>query len=296
MGQDSIFEKLLEDYGLRENHILIMKAVQDKELTAEEICSKTGIPRGRVYEFLNFLVDNKLIKATGTHPNLYTAKPLTKRVREFLTIKFQEQIDKEKLIESLMENDKPRIIPINNDQDFIFWLRKALVKCNKLKILTAWQPHLFYTNNNHIFMKFSQNVYDFSVPRSPIKSLIIKDAFWKAYKNANPAYYIIDKSTIEKYKLTLRENFTPEERDNILSIVKKHLEDGLVKMFISKVKNPAYMVITDNQVFLTMLSMQTSVGVCIQNTEIARAYDTMYDEQITRCENVLTIWDKIFGK
>lgn len=296
MEHSRIVELLKANYDFRENHVLILKALEIEDLTADEVCQATKIPKGRIYDFLNFLLEKNIIVTNGKHPKAYSFKSVSENVREFLQIKFQQTVKDEAHIKSMLNLEEKKIIPINSSQDLIPLLRKILESRNKFNIITQLHPHLFYSNDDAIFSRFSKYLMDieFSMSANNVVNFLIKNAFWDAYYRNEEFIYVIDDDVIADYKNTLRRLFSKEEAVNILQSIKALLEKGIVKIYVSRVKNPYYMVITETEVLLVMIAKRSIEGALIVNNEIADVYQKMFLEQISKSENLLEKWDKVF--
>ena len=108
MGMEiyGILEELKQRYGLRKNDILIIQALLEKDLTAEQICEQTKIPMGRIYTFLNALLPTGLIEKKSGTPACYSAQNIEERILNFLMLKREEMIKKEDDIIARLERIK----------------------------------------------------------------------------------------------------------------------------------------------------------------------------------------------
>ena len=67
MKYQELMHELSHSFGIKNNEVLIVQALIGRELTADQICAITGIPKGRVYDFINRLLRLKLIKIGRAH-------------------------------------------------------------------------------------------------------------------------------------------------------------------------------------------------------------------------------------
>jgi sugar-specific transcriptional regulator TrmB len=292
-----IYELLKTDYGFRENHILILEALRRGDMTADSICKSTKIPKGRVYNFLNFLVDNKIITAGQGYPKLYSACPWQTRIKDFLQHHFSKTVEDEKFMRGLIKGEEKDIISINSDEEFVWHLRRVLLARKKFNAVTFLLPHLLYTNDPRRFSRFSEHLIEdeFSLSPNPVINFMIKDAFWEAYARNEEFIYIVDEEGLKDYLNTLNRLFEKKEVAEILKGIKECLEKKMVSIFVTKVKNPYYMLVTECEVFLIVIAKRFVEGVLIKNKEIATVYKKMFAEQISKSENLLLKWGEIFG-
>ena len=91
---DPEFEKLLrKGYGFRGNHIRILGYLGGKEASAEEIWTDTEVPRGRVYEFLEDLVEWGFVEVIGGKPRGYRLRNPRKALEMAISKKEKEITD-----------------------------------------------------------------------------------------------------------------------------------------------------------------------------------------------------------
>ena len=202
MGRFKLFDMLKVKYSFRENHILIMEALLNKNYGADNLSKKTGIPKGRIYEFLNFLLKNKIITSLGKHPKVYSINPLSENIANFLELKFSELSENEAAVRAIQMGHK-RIIPLNTSESLISNIRWLLVTRKSFKEITSISlPHLFYTNDPDKFEKFTNffSGKEFTLSPNRVLNKIIRDTLWFAYKNSKEFIYVIDKSSLINYK------------------------------------------------------------------------------------------------
>ena len=110
--------EILRRYGnFRDNHLLIIRALLNAEMSAEELCRSTGIPKGRIYEFLNYILDNRIVLAKGKHPKKYYIDSPQDSIARFLEKRFSDISIDEVSIRNIMANHK-RVITVNNKDDY----------------------------------------------------------------------------------------------------------------------------------------------------------------------------------
>lgn len=97
MPFEDLLEILRRDFGLRENHEAIIRILAEGPgLTAQQICDATGIPKGRIYDYLNELIAEHLILKKPTDPAIYWIDDVEKRIYEFSARRFEDLIEKER--------------------------------------------------------------------------------------------------------------------------------------------------------------------------------------------------------
>lgn len=90
MRFDAEIRRLLkENFKLRENHLLILEYLFEKKnekVDAETLSKETGVPLGRIYEFLEDLVDYGFLGVQYTRPRYYYLKQPMEAFQSSVTI------------------------------------------------------------------------------------------------------------------------------------------------------------------------------------------------------------------
>src|SRR3989344_6977948 len=84
MELDKIFLELQDGFDLKSQHIEILKALQFEALSAEKVCELAKIPPGRIYLFLNELLDSGLIQKTTKKPYVYWMENPKEKIITFM--------------------------------------------------------------------------------------------------------------------------------------------------------------------------------------------------------------------
>lgn len=92
-----IVHEITKRYFLSSFEENILLALENKELTAVNICELTKIPKGRIYYFLNLLIEKKLIEKNDKNPATYSTKDFEEKVSDFL--------DRKELSNRFLERD-----------------------------------------------------------------------------------------------------------------------------------------------------------------------------------------------
>ena len=93
---DDIFSELKKGYNLKKNHMNIIKLLSVEECTADEICERTTIPKGRIYNLLNELIEMRLLERKSGVPAVYSMGDPESRILDFLKHSFTKEVQKQK--------------------------------------------------------------------------------------------------------------------------------------------------------------------------------------------------------
>jgi predicted transcriptional regulator len=148
MAHEEVYGELEKEFGLRKNHLLILKALESEALTADQLCDKTKIPKGRIYDFLNTLIERKLISKREGAPAVYEMKDLRKAVSDFLEHSFDDFVKREtRLLERLGGGAGQESISIlANMDDFNLSFARAIRENDSMTCVMSCPsvPYVFY--------------------------------------------------------------------------------------------------------------------------------------------------------
>lgn len=155
-----VLEFLEKKFQLRQNDILILSIMTKEGLTAEDICKKTNIPKGRIYDFLNDLLQKKLILKNTNSPAKYFIDNARMHINAFIRAENDDFIQRQRQLNSLVEElENPVMVTIESKIDYARWLVKALEEDNEVMLIC---PHravpfaLVYPEDEEEFIRVRQ--------------------------------------------------------------------------------------------------------------------------------------------
>jgi len=158
MRSDEMLNELEANFGLKDNHIKILRELQlSGALGADKLAKNTGVPLGRIYDFLNDLVESKLILKTATFPSVYSIDGFEQRVMEFMRYQTDNLIKKEqKLMDLLSEkNEVEQTVLITDKEKIAFETIKRTLESKEKKVIIKNEtiPQIFYSFDEQEFIK-----------------------------------------------------------------------------------------------------------------------------------------------
>jgi len=278
---------LKNEYGLKENHIHILKALAVNDLNADELCSKTKIPKGRIYEFLNYLIQTQLINKETGAPAQYSSKNLNDRVVEFAENHLNQELQKRAKLISLVDKDRTQseFKVFTTPGESRMESRKAWTESKELKIILhgPYLPHILRTSEEIVYDKI---INTYTKHKVFMRSLdkIEKDIKRKIYiKSINDGkikcIYLLDEESVNELFSAFRKELTKNEFKELI----KNMEYQLTKnknLKIRIIKKPSeYNIrIFDNKKVHIMLRNYVYLTIATENKDVVDSYLKVFDK------------------
>ncbi|MFC1733890.1 helix-turn-helix domain-containing protein [candidate division KSB1 bacterium] len=297
------FSELKTRCNLGEKQIMILKSLRNSDMSAKKISSKTGIPLGRLYEYLNELLYDGLIEKKGKKPCVYSIDNMEDKVRNFMKKRFDKVVSDEKSILATLnrkeENDYTEIT--NSKEEFVYTQLKMLSACKKLYTLTRYEsiPFLIYPTNHSRFTRFRKAVMKARptlASSSEGTSMLINKAYIDAYKNGKSLTAIVSKKSFDFHfelaKKELGEDFLKEMVEDI----KKKIKEHDIKIYLLDEFFPMQIFINEDTVYISIVHKGATYGNIIYSKEASQLYTNMYEGMLERCIPLESYLKKILVK
>ena len=299
MQSDEMLNELETNFGLKDNHIKIIKELQlSGELTADKLAKNTGVPLGRIYDFLNDLVESKLVVKTTTFPSIYKIDSLENRVTEFMRYQTESLIKKEQKITSLLknENETEHTTIVTDRDQLAFETMKTTMESKEIKsiVKTNNSPTILYPLDEQEFIDLRNHF----AKQTGDKEALFKGGADKtrislfrttkeAYNQNKKFVYLMDEFSIQSY-LGLLDCLGKERKKEILHIVTKQLSDyPNVKIYVKKDSTPLTIRVCDKKkVILRFVNLDIPMGVFTQSKKIANFYNSYFDTLLSKAKPI----------
>lgn len=165
---DSEFRMLLKkEYGFRENHLAILDFLfqnKGKRFSAEQLWNKTEVPKGRIYDFLNELIDWGFLEVKYTKPKTYALRELKEALQSAIKLKEKSLNDVErKTIDiankleriwvSELGTKEPKVQLFASAEECYLKLREIVQDSREIKI-SARTPILFLATERNTLWRW----------------------------------------------------------------------------------------------------------------------------------------------
>ncbi|HIK01741.1 TPA: hypothetical protein H1008_01365 [archaeon] len=269
---DPEFRTLLkEEYDFRENHLILLShfmSNKGKKLSAETLWTETEVPKGRIYEFLNDLVDWGFLDVEYKKPKTYSIRNLKESLQNAISRKERKLTQTEKkTLEVANKIEKTwraelgektgSIKIISSPEEFYIKAREMLMDSTTAKI-SERTPLLFLSTERN--STWRRRTYEIMIDMTESKRLDLKYIF-----------------SLENIRKVASES---ENADEVIKSLKGALENGNLTCRYVEGTGIESMLIVKDRALLGMVSPKTGSvenGLYIESKEMVDSLDKMYD-------------------
>jgi len=295
MRSDEMLNELEANFGLKDNHIKILKELQlSDELTADKLAKNTGVPLGRIYDFLNDLVESKLVLKSMTFPSVYSIDNLEQRVMEFMRYQTNVLIKKEQTLMGLFSDDKDieQTTILNDRERLVFETIKLMAESKEINIIeqTETIPSIFYPMEEQDFIKmrnyFAKKTGDkgavFKGGADRLRVMLHR-ADNEAYVSGKHIKFVMDEHSVELY-LNLISKLGTDKKKSILKTVLSQLSSHPnVKVYVVKENLPISAMVFSNKILLLRFAhMNAPLCILAKSKRMAEFYNSFFEELAAR--------------
>lgn len=290
MPQENIFEELGSEYNLGKKEVLILKTLANKQLSAKGLCEKTGVPKGRIYSFLNTLINLKLISTNNEHPAEYTLNNSKENIAEFLKLKFQEFTEKQtKILEMINYDERDKVEIIKTKEEYAYHLMHEAETNEKFKYALNYNtiPYFFYSFDDETFYKIrkviSKKRSSFTGERlTPILKKVLLDSF----KSKKIYDFIICKSAFDLFFDTIEKELGAEEALKRIEEIEKNLREFHITINVVNEANPLQVLINERNIIIAIAQHDFLTGIKMGKTDTLKLYDLYFEQLLERSKPI----------
>lgn len=281
-----ILEELKKNFHLKKSHIVIMQLLSEEKATADEICERSQIPKGRVYGLLNELINMHLIDKNESLPAVYSMKDLQENVFDFLQYDFSKEVKKRSNLLSLLnkETDEERVAMVGTHEDYDYEVIAMITEANWLKIINRdlSVPWFIQPKDESEFWKVRVEINKRRrtfTSQTKALALLKHRAYVKFYEK-KPVEQIMTKATFDAYISVLREVYGEEKIKEwahwLMEEFKKHKN---VKVYVLEDHIQVYNSFTsDKQIMSVLLFGGELNGIKVIGKRVTHLYENMFEE------------------
>jgi len=285
-----ILANLRQAFDLKQKHIDILEFVLQKSASATEISRATDIPQGRIYNFLNELIDYGLLEKTSKKPFLYSTKNFDSKVIDFMKRKFDNMVNNQLKIMEIMEKKTQslqEIDIIHSGEEFSFRTVQLLKECKEIKIVIRHGsfPFSLYPFKINHFLKVRAYI---SKRRQTLAQTTMEMAMM-IYKSHNDAllagksiHIIFEKNAWDNHVNLIKKGFGIKFTENWLHDIKNMISTYKLKCYVADEILPMNLMINEKRVFLSLIHHGITTGVSIYNSKVVELYDDLFDGMVYR--------------
>ena len=240
------FEHLLRDgYSFRGNHIRIINFLGGKEVTAENIWTGTDVPRGRVYEFLDDLVDWGFIEIIPGKPRKFKLRnprkaleiAVSKKEKELTQIQ-RRSLEIAKTLEWVESVEGSKFQILESSEEYYSRMREMVFAGNKFRVMVR-KPLLVLASARQTAWK--RRFYEAFIERIEdgltVEYLFSFDRLMQAIEQKENRDQVLNELEIISEKIDLR--FIPEG-STILTVAGNRVLFGFIDPAGNQVETSVY--------------------------------------------------------
>jgi len=302
MDNKRVFDELEKEFGLRKNHILILDALSKDDYTADKLAKETGIPMGRIYEFLNDLLGWKLIDKKSGYPALYRVDNLERKVLDFIRKQHELNLEKEKRLLRLVEEKAgDQVDYITDREKYVLEDLRIVKESDSIKTIqrTELLPQILYPLEEEDFIKLRNFMGGkrktlLTRKTDPLRIMSFR-AMKEAYLENKRFVYVIDNSTLEKNVSLFRRYYGkrfPQAMADLISQLERYPK---VKVLVTKHSLPIFVRMGSKRVLLGVSYFGSTLGVLIKSEKVSAFYENHFEELMSESVNVIKVIKTIAG-
>jgi sugar-specific transcriptional regulator TrmB len=298
MNIKDILHQLGENFGLKKNQITILYLLYTHEkLTADEIVLKSKIPKGGIYEYLNELLNLKLISKEETIPAKYEVDNFKQRILEFLHFRFEDFMKKESEILSMIDkNDIFDFQLIKSKEEYTFQMMDIVTNALNFDCIIRDKsvPFELYPDKEEDFLKLRKILWEkrptLSGAENQNLTLMLLKVFREAWIKKKKLRYIITKSGLDYYFNTLKDDFRDKTKEEMSFEILKRLSKIQAEIKVIEDNIPYSLFLSDKKVmFIVAQSTKIINGFVSTNKDIIEIYRNLFESMYIRNKPIESI-------
>lgn len=289
MLNNKVFEELKRRCGLTEKQAAVLKSLRNEDLPAKKLAARSGIPLGRLYQYVNELLYYGLIEKKGKKPCVYSIENVDEKIRNFMKKKFDEVVENEKIIlDVLQKKEESDYIEITKTKDeFTYTQIKMLGNSKKFYTLSRYGslPFMIYPAKYEDFVKFRKLIAQ-SRPTlahsSPETTYMVNKAYVDAYKSGKSLVAIVSKESLELHFNIAKSKLGEEFLFSMIKDLQERIKKYKIKIYLLDEYLPMQIFVNEDTVFLSMIHEGATPGTIIHSKNVRDIYLQMFEDMITR--------------
>jgi len=289
MSFAALFVELKKRYGLKSQHIDILNLLQHEDLAADEISRRTQIPLGRLYHFLNELLDYGLADKSGRKPFQYSMQPPQEKILLFMQRQFDAAVRSQSEIMGLLEQ-KGRVNHlemIESSERFSYHMLQMLNEGKYFKTITRQTsfPFSLYSHEKKDFLAIRESIgrrRQTLAYHTPEIASIMFNTITEFHRKRRPYLEIVCKEALDSHLAFIKEEFGEDMHRRILDGITNKIKNYNFNAFVLKEFTPMQIFITDKRVLFSLIHQGKTTGVVIRSSDVVHLYEHLFSSMLAR--------------
>lgn len=301
--REELLQLLQSEFKLTKKDTLIISTLTKKKMTAEELCNATKIPKGKIYTFLNKLLEMKLVEKTLDFPATYAVPNLEQKMLDFLNEEFERFTKKQKQMVDLLAGENAKSVDfeiIYDKREFIFKLMEMLSDGTEFKYILRYPalPYLVYLASPEEFM-FTHNLIvqtrDALTDSKDNAPLLLNNFYVKKFEQKDRFEYIVCKNSLDEFLKLIKNKVGKAAYKKKISEIKLKLKKYNVSMRIIDEHFPLGIYLSNNKVIIVLTSSGALTGIIHRKKEVIDFYSNLFSEMQERSYPIEDYFKRING-
>tara|TARA_B100000315_G_scaffold257467_1_gene306474 strand:- start:709 stop:1602 length:894 start_codon:yes stop_codon:yes gene_type:complete len=294
---EGVYRQLQDHFGLNTNHIQILETLEHSNLEAKNLCEKTKIPRGRIYEYLNFLVEKGIIEKSKQRPYKYSITHLEQSIMSFTKHKIDSMVKIQSEIIDLMQEHSEQVEMFKNNKQYTETHLAMLVEGKSFKYTSPHLsfPYTLYPYDYELFVKLRKAIIS-SRPTTTFSGtdviFLIYKTYLDAFKEGKVVTGILEKASFDrniKIIKSLGKPFFDKWKKTVLEQFKKY---GL-KTYVLDEYIPHQIDINEKRATVALRFHGVTSGISMRSKDAVKFYDRVFEQNLKRAKDVVPMIKKL---
>ncbi|HLD58240.1 MAG TPA: helix-turn-helix domain-containing protein [archaeon] len=299
--KDGLLQILQSEFNLTKKDVLLISALAKKGMTADSLCENLKIPKGKIYTFLNKLINLNLIEKTPGFPAIYSVPSLEQKMIDFLNTDFERFVKKQKqMVEIITEEKKPEndFEIIKEKKEFVFKLMEMLAEEKEIKYILRYPaiPYLFYAGAPAEFSNIQEIIVNSREALTDTKDstpLLLNNLYLRKFKEGSRFEFIVCKKAVDDFFRLMMQKKGRKECKKIIAEIKNKLKKHNVSITLIDELFPLGIYLAKDKVMTVLQFGGAITGIIHKKTEVIKFYETLFREMQERAYPIENYFKKI---
>ncbi len=294
---DVLFSTLENEFGLKDQHVLLIKVLDGQKFNAREICKRTAVPKGRVYGYLNELVAMGLVEKLEGSPILYTVSDLKKNIVLFMKQRIDVLVTSQSKVTSLLGQEQSSSVElIDSSLKFTQAHLKMLEEAKSFRYISVHHsfPYILYPDDEKDFLRIRRIIANARPTIThPEFALLVHRSYHNSLKSGKMITSIFEKASFDYHLSLLSKWLEKKELAQVIEGIINKLKLYAVKVYVLDEYSPLQIDTNERRVCLSLNYVGVTNGIIITSKEAVNFINKVFDEKINRAQDVLPLLESM---
>lgn len=295
---DSAYALLKKEFGLRDKHIIIIQKLNDKKLSAYELCKETSIPQGRIYEYINELVSAGIIEKHGRKPAVYAISDLKKNLLWFTKHRIDGLIHSQSDMMSALHHGRQETVElIDSSMKFTHIHMRMIAESKIFRGISVHRsfPYVLYPESVEDFLevrKIITHARPTITHNTPELVLMVYRCYMDALKSGCRCELLFERESFDFHIKLLKRWLQPKRFNAIIGSIIGKLTKYNIRVGVIDEYSPMEIECNEKNVCMIINYVGVTNGILITSKDAVNFVGQMFDAKANRSKDVLPLLKK----